>query len=127
VIVVDTSALMAILLDEPYADACSRALYGEPNVIMSAITVAECLIVAAGRGGVEDMRRIIDEGGFAFDQVTEQIARQVARVYSLWGKGAHPARLNFADCFAYELAQRRNCALLFVGDDFRKTDVRSVL
>ena len=56
--------------------------------------------------------------------VTEYDAFQVAEAYSQWGKGVHPAGLNYGDCFAYALARQRACPLLFVGEDFTKTDIR---
>jgi ribonuclease VapC len=59
--------------------------------------------------------------------VTAASAKRVADAYSTWGKGVHPASLNFGDCFAYALAKDRNCRLLFVGEDFARTDVERVL
>jgi ribonuclease VapC len=59
--------------------------------------------------------------------VTPASARHVARAYERWGKGFHPAGLNFGDCFAYALAKEHSCPLLFVGKDFSKTDIASVL
>ena len=59
--------------------------------------------------------------------VTESSAEGVGRAYSRWGRGVHPAGLNFGDCFAYELALELSCPLLFVGNDFDKTDIKSVL
>jgi len=55
--------------------------------------------------------------------VTEETAERAAAAYARWGKGNHPAGLNFGDCFAYALAEQMNCPLLFVGDDFSKTDI----
>jgi ribonuclease VapC len=57
--------------------------------------------------------------------VTEQSAFNAAEAYARWGRGVHPAGLNYGDCFAYALAQQRACSLLFVGDDFAKTDIAS--
>ena len=54
-------------------------------------------------------------------------ARRISEAYARWGKGVHPAGLNYGDCFAYEVASERGCPLLFVGDDFSRTDLRSVL
>lgn len=59
--------------------------------------------------------------------VTEDSARRVAESYARWGKGIHPASLNFGDCFAYQLATDRECALLYVGNDFAKTDIASAI
>jgi ribonuclease VapC len=127
VIVVDTSALMAVLLDEPAAGACMDALSTAEALSISAGTVAEALIVS-DRGGVgPEMHRLIDELGFTVAPVTPAMARHVADVYGRWGKGINPAGLNFGDCFAYALANEQASPLLFVGDDFRATDLRSAI
>ena len=126
-IAVDTSALMAILLDEPAAQACADALVVQDRLIISAGTVAEALIVAARRGVQEEMERLIDGLGFEVIAVTHASSRQVAQAYGRWGKGVHPAGLNFGDCFAYALARTHACALLYVGDVFARTDVEGVL
>ena len=59
--------------------------------------------------------------------LTPASARRVAQAYGRWGKGVHPARLNFGDCFAYDVAKERACRLLYVGDDFSVTDIDGVL
>jgi ribonuclease VapC len=125
-IAVDTSALMAIVLGEAEADACIKVLEAETEVLVSAGTVAEALIVAARRNIGEEMARLIDGLGFEIVTVTPASARRIAQAYERWGKGMHPASLNFGDCFAYEVAKEHSCRLLFVGDDFSKTDVESV-
>jgi len=126
-IAVDTSALMAIVADEAAADACSKALEAETEILMSAGTLAEALIVANRRNAGEVMTNLIDGFGFEIVPVTPASARRVAQAYEQWGKGVHPAGLNFGDCFAYALAKEHSCPLLFVGDDFSKTDIKSVL
>ena len=126
-IAVDTSALMAILLDEPEAEACIGVLEGEGALLISAATVAEALVVAARRGVGEEMARLIDGLGFEIVAVTAASASRVATAYGNWGKGIHPAGLNFGDCFAYELARAQGCPLLFVGADFARTDVTRAL
>jgi ribonuclease VapC len=126
-IVVDTSALMAIVLDEPDADACAAALEREVDILISGGTIAEALIVAARRNVGLEMARLIDGLGFEIGTVTGTSARKVADAYEQWGKGVHPAGLNFGDCFAYALAKERGCALLYVGNDFSKTDIASAL
>lgn len=126
-IAVDTSALMAIVLGEADADACMAMLETEPVVLISAGTVAEALIVAARRKVAEEMAKLIDGLGFDVVTVTAASARRIAAAYEHWGKGVHPAGLNFGDCFAYEVAKAHDCRLLFVGNDFSKTDVESVL
>ena len=126
-IAVDTSALMAIALGEAAADACISLLETEPKIIISAGTVAEALIVAARRNVGEEVARIIDGLGFEILPVTPASARRIAVAYARWGRGAHPAALNFGDCFSYEMAKENSCPLLFVGDDFAKTDLESAL
>jgi len=121
--VVDTSALMAVLLNEPEADACVAALESEEALLISAGTMAEALIVAARRNLAEEMQQLIDGLGFEIVSVTAAVARRVAQAYENWGRGQHPAGLNFGDCFAYALASERNCRLLYVGEDFSKTDI----
>ena len=126
-IAVDTSALMAILLDDPAADACAAALEAEDDLLMSAGTLAEALIVAARRKVGAEMARLVDGLGFEVVSVTPAAARRIAQAYERWGKGAHPALLNFGDCFAYEVASTHGCRLLCVGADFTRTDIACVL
>ena len=126
-IAVDTSALMAIALGEAEADACIGILETEIQVVISAGTVAEALMVAARRNLGEEMTRLIDGLGFEVASVTAASARRVAAAYAQWGRGAHPAGLNFGDCFSYEVAKEHSCPLLYVGDDFSKTDLESAL
>jgi ribonuclease VapC len=126
-IAVDTSALMAIMLDEPEADACVAALEAEDDLLISAGIVAEALVVAARRNVRAEMERLIDGLGFEVVSVTPASARRIAQAYEQWGKGVHPAALNLGDCFAYEVAKEHGCRLLYVGKDFAQTDVGSVL
>jgi len=123
VIVVDTSALMSILLDEPQAMACTDALSTGAALYISARTLAEALIVADRRGCGQEMRRLIDGLGFNIASITPAAARLVADAYARWGKGVDPAGLNFGDCFAYALASETGSPLLYVGDDFSATDL----
>ena len=122
-IAVDTSALMAILLGEPQADACKAALQEQSELFISAATVAEALIVAGRRDIGEEMAQLIEAVGFEIAPVTAATARRVSQAYARWGRGVHPAGLNFGDCFAYEVARERGCPLLFVGGDFARTDI----
>jgi len=126
-IVVDTSALMAIVLDESAADQCCKALEDEPDILISAGTVAEALIVAGLRGVRDQMTRLIADLGVHIIAVTAASAHRMGAAYLVWGKGVHPASLNFGDCFAYDVAKENGCPLLFVGDDFSQTDIESVL
>jgi len=126
-IAVDTSALMAIVFDEPEADACSAAIEAADVLVISAGTIAEALIVSARRNVGEEMGALIQGLGFDIANVTPASARRIAEAYGKWGKGVHTASLNFGDCFAYEVAKENACPLLYVGNDFRKTDIESVL
>lgn len=124
-IAVDTSALMAIVLDEPQGEACMTAIERADRLLISAGTVAEALIVAARRNVGEEVGALIAGLGFEIVSVTAASARRVADVYGRWGRGVHPASLNYWDCFSYEVASEHDCSLLYVGEDFAQTDVRS--
>lgn len=126
-IAVDTSALMAIVLDEPAADACMAALESEVDLLISAGTVAEALVVAARRNVGDEMATLIDGLGFEIVTVTPAAARRIAQAYARWGKGLNAAALNFGDCFAYDVAREHGCRLLYIGDDFARTDIDGVL
>ncbi|MGI3900088.1 MAG: type II toxin-antitoxin system VapC family toxin [Janthinobacterium lividum] len=124
---VDTSALMAILLGEPEADRCIVALERDGDLLLSAGTMAEALIVAARRNVGQEMVRLIDGLGFEIVPLTAAAAHRVALAYAMWGKGQHSAALNFGDCFAYDVAKANRCPLLFVGQDFAQTDIEGVV
>lgn len=117
---------MAIALDEPQADACISALEAADQVLISAGTLAEALIVAGGKGIAADMARTVEMFGFTVAPVSETGARRIGQAYSRWGKGMNPAALNFGDCFAYALAREHGCPLLYVGKDFARTDIQGV-
>ena len=126
-IVVDTSALFAIAAGGARGPACAEALAAETDIMISAATLAEALIVASRKGLMAEMDRLITGAGIQVIPLIEADAVRVADAYNRWGKGVHPAGLNYGDCFAYVLAQARRCPLLHVGNDFSKTDVQSAL
>lgn len=127
-IVVDTSALMAIALNEPAAPTLSQVIERQTeSLVISAGTLAETMIVSAGWRRDFEMRALLTELDYNVVDVDEAIAKRVGEAYRQWGKGFHPAGLNFGDCFAYALAKDRDCPLLFIGNDFSKTDVRPAL
>lgn len=126
-IAVDTSALIAILLDEPEAARCMAVLEAEPDILISAGTLFETMIVAAARKSAARMESFLDGFGFEVVPVTAESARRAGRIYARWGKGYHAAALNFGDCFAYDVANQAGVRLLFVGNDFALTDIESVL
>lgn len=126
-IAVDTSALMAVLLGEAQADECASVLESAGSLLISSGTLAEALIVAARRNLGVEMAMLIDGLGFEIANVTPAAARRIALAYETWGWGLHPAGLNFGDCFAYEVAKENACPLLYVGEDFSRTDIESAL
>jgi ribonuclease VapC len=126
-IAVDTSALMAILLKEPKTVAAMAALEADPDVVISAGTLAEALIVATRQNIGEQMIKLVDRMNFEVAPVTRADALRVGQAYVRWGKGLHRAALNYGDCFAYAIAKERACPLLYVGRDFAETDIASVL
>lgn len=126
--VIDTSAIMAILLDEPDARPLSLALEADLTRWMSAATFVELGIVASvrARGGLADVERLVAEAGIDIVPVTAEHARLALQGYERFGKGRHPAGLNFGDCFSYALAKASQEPLLFKGADFAQTDVVAV-
>lgn len=126
-IVVDTSALMAIVLNQPQAPACALVLANAREVRISAGTLAEALIVARRRNAGRILEELIEGLGIEILPVTGAVAGRMADAYDRWGKGVHPAGLNFGDCFAYAAAREQDCPLLFVGDAFSRTDIASAL
>ena len=126
-IAVDTSALVALIQGEPRAADIAVALASADEVLMSTVTTAEALVVAERRGAGAVMAKLIERLGCTFIDVSPATPRRMGGVYARWGKGVPPASLNFGDCFAYDVAEQHAGPLLFVGADFSKTDIRSVL
>ena len=125
-IVVDGSALLAILLDEDDAVRCQRALVDE-SLLVSAGSLAEMLVVAARKGVLEAMQQMLDTLQPEVAPLTQERALRAAEAYQRWGKGFGKAKLNICDSFAYALAREYDCPLLYVGNDFAQTDVLSAL
>lgn len=125
-IVVDTSALFAIVTGEHESQRCIEALVRESEILVSAATLVEAGIVLEGRRGataVAELDLLVERQQMSVvpvDAVHVAMARQGFRLY---GKGRHPAALNFGDCFSYALARLSAAPLLFVGDDFARTDI----
>jgi len=126
-IVVDTSALLAIAQKEPQAPACMQAMIEADTLLISAGTLAELLIVATRRNIADIVKTMIAKLHVEIVPVTETTAHNAAAAYQKWGKGMHPAKLNYGDCFAYALADENRCPLLYIGHDFSQTDVRPAL
>ena len=129
--IIDSSALLAILLGEPDAQAFADAIEAEPVRRLSAATFLEVSIVADGRRKAKLSRSfddLIRDSLIIIEPVTETQARIAREAYRDYGRGSgHPAGLNFGDCFAYALARDKGEPLLFKGEDFALTDVRSAL
>lgn len=128
-IVIDSSAVVAIAHDEPEALHFLQAIDTDGSARMSTANYLETSNVMEGRHGasgeamlVQVVRRLRLAGlrFVAFDQLQAELAREGFRRF---GKGRHPAGLNFGDCFAYALAKALDAPLLFKGDDFAKTDL----
>lgn len=126
--VIDTSALLAILQDEPERRTFNEALEVAAARVMSAASFVEVSIVIESRFGVEGLRELdllLEQAGVEIVPVDAQQAHMARRAFSRFGKGRHEAGLNFGDCFAYALATVRGEPLLYKGNDFPKTDVTS--
>lgn len=126
--VIDTSAILAMLFDEPEADEFERLVEADPVVLVSAVSRVEAAFVVEGRKG--------DAGRIRLNRFFELVRAEVVPVgadqaevaceaFRRYGKGRHPANLNFGDVFAYALAKTTGEPLLFKGDDFRLTDLSS--
>jgi len=127
VIAADTSALIAVVLGEPDAERFLAALRSDA-VSISAVSLAEAAIVAEARQGADAVRDLELLVAGVVDRVVavdEAHARAAAGAWRRFGRGRHPASLNFGDCFAYATASLANVPLLFKGDDFRQTDLRA--
>ena len=128
--VVDTSAIVAFALGEPEAGAVARLLAEADALSISAASVLECSLVLGRRFGPigeEKLDELLREAGIAivpFDAEQLDLARAA---YRRFGKGRHPAQLNYGDCFSYALAKSLDEPLLYVGEDFAQTDVTAAL
>jgi ribonuclease VapC len=126
--VVDSSALVALLLGEPESQRIAAALEQADLVVISAASLVEVFLVMVGRTG-QDARGSIDallrELDATVAPVTEAHWRAAAEAFLRYGKGRHPAGLNFGDCLTYATARLAGLPLLYKGDDFRATDLAS--
>lgn len=128
--VVDTSALVAILLEEPGFVQYVDALVAGDDPIISAGTLVECSIVMRQRDESEGLGRLDDllaQAGIRCVAVDMAHVIAARGAWERYGKGRHPAGLNFGDCFSYALATTADRPLLYKGEDFARTDVRAVL
>jgi ribonuclease VapC len=123
--VVDTSALIAILLQEQDARIYAEAIATADTAALSAASYVELAVVSLSRGvrGRAELEATLADAAIGIVPVTLDQARVAAGAYERYGNGRHPAALNFGDCFAYALAMVRGEPLLFKGADFALTDV----
>jgi len=128
--IVDSSALLALIFREAAADRIEEALASAEELAMGAPTFAETAMVLASRLG-EDSRALlallVDELDLLVIPFTAAHGREAREAFMRFGRGRHPAALNFGDCLCYAVAKLADQPLLFVGDDFRRTDVVAAL
>jgi ribonuclease VapC len=129
--IVDTSALIAIAWDEPERARFEDAIEADPVRLVSAASVLEGAIVMMRRTGaaapeaIARFHELLDELGLDIEPVSASQIGLAEAAYLSFGKGLHPAGLNFGDCFAYALAKETGEPILFKGDDFAQTDLVS--
>lgn len=128
--IVDSSAVLAILFDEKDAATFARILTEADSCRMSAANFVEVAIVVEAQtknSGSRQFDAFFRRAGIVIEPVTEQQAHIARQAYTDFGKGRHPAGLNFGDCFAYALAKASGEPLLFKGQEFKKTDIASAI
>ena len=124
--VIDASAIVAILFDEPERARFAAAIDASALRLLSAVTFVETTLVVEGRKGRQAERmvdRFVEDGDIEVLPVTIEHAQLASAAFRAFGKGRHAAGLNLGDCFAYALAKASGEPLLFKGDDFAKTDI----
>ena len=127
--IIDTSAVVAILFAESDAERYQRAIASAWPRRMSTVALLEAAMVVESRGGAaagEDLDRLLREAEIELMPVTAEQAESARRAWRRFGRGNHPAALNFGDCFAYALADTTGEPLLFKGRDFALTDIATV-
>jgi ribonuclease VapC len=125
-VIIDTSAIVAILFNEDDADAYARAITRADSRRVSAATFVEAAIVVAAQTknvGGSQLDAFFRRAGIVIEPVTEEQAHIARQAFTDFGKGRHAAGLNYGDCFSYALAKSTGEPLLFKGKDFTKTDV----
>jgi ribonuclease VapC len=128
--IIDTSAILAILFAEAEAPAYASAIAGADVRKISAVNLLEAAIVIDNQLGAAAGRQLdafMEQSAIAVVPATEAQVRIARQAYLDFGKGNHPAGLNFGDCFAYALAKSTAEPLLFKGDDFSRTDIVAAL
>ena len=125
--VIDTSAIVAILRGEPEADRLQQAIAAATRRRLSAASLLECRIVAANLGIGSELDAWLAAAAIVIEPFTADQCRLAERGFLAFGKGRHPAGFNFGDCFAYALAKQTGEPLLYKGDDFSRTDIAAAL
>jgi ribonuclease VapC len=128
--VIDTSALLALLLEEPEAEGFRTAVEDDPTRLVSAATFLETALVIEirkGEPGGRELDLLIQKADIEIVPVDADHVSEARKAYRRFGKGRHAAGLNFGDVFAYALARASGEPLLFKGDDFARTDIRRVV
>jgi ribonuclease VapC len=126
--VIDTSAILAILLREPESRCFNEKIEADPVRLISAASFLETAIIIDDRFGYEgarDLKLFLAEAEIEIESVTLEQAEVAREAYRRFGKGNHPAALNFGDCFAYALAWTTDQPLLFKGNEFSQTDIKA--
>lgn len=126
--VLDSSAILAVLLDEPERSSFNRLIEQDPTRLVSAATLVEVTMVIESRRGEPGRRlleRFLELTAAGIAPVTAAQAEHACDAFRRYGKGRHPAGLNFGDVFAYALAKATGEPLLFKGNDFKQTDITS--
>jgi len=127
--VIDTSALIAILLKETEAEKFAKAILHDSKRLLSAFSALETSVVIEARKGENGKKELDKLLHLTKIEIVEMNAQQVQFGLEAWqkfGKGHHPAKLNLGDCCSYALAKYSNEPLLFKGNDFSKTDIKTV-
>jgi ribonuclease VapC len=127
--VIDASALLAILLGEPESEDFSRSIAGDPRRLVSALSALEAAIVTHGRKGptgTRDLDLLLHSAGVTIVSLDADQVLLAREGYEKYGKGHHPAALNLGDCCSYALSRSSGEPLLFKGNDFSRTDVLAV-
>lgn len=128
--IIDTSAIIAILFNEPDAAVYANAIADAQSARISAANYVEAAVVIESQSHADGARQFdtfMRRAGILIEPVTEEQALLARQAYADFGKGRHPAGLNFGDCFSYSLAKAMREPLLFKGNDFSQTDIVSVL
>jgi|SRR6195952_2842774 ribonuclease VapC len=128
--IIDSSALLALVLNEPDGKLFARAIASAERPRLSAVNWFEATLLIDRKGDAVAASRFgdfITEFGIEVIQFTPEHARRARQARGIYGKGQHPAKLNFGDCMAYATAKIEGAPLLFKGNDFAQTDIEPAL